>query len=133
MGPYNLVARGRRMFSQGPVVARKKMKEEDGHLFLFSDLVLYCKHNPPEDKALFTFSRVYRLHQVTVRALEGDKDKASVAAFSISAFAQSADKDLVVYAANARDKERWIDLIRKKQVLSSRCLLWLCTVRGCVE
>jgi hypothetical protein len=26
LGPYNLAARGRRMFSQGPVVARKKFK-----------------------------------------------------------------------------------------------------------
>ncbi len=64
----------------------------------------FSKHNPPEDKALFTFSRVYRLHQVTVRSLEGDKEKSSVAAFCISAFAQPPDMDLVVYAANARDK-----------------------------
>ncbi len=41
LGSYVLAARGRRLFSQGPVVARKKTKEEDGHLFLFSDLLLY--------------------------------------------------------------------------------------------
>lgn len=38
---FDLAGKGRRLFSQGPVVARKKTREEDGHLFLFSDILLY--------------------------------------------------------------------------------------------
>lgn len=51
---------------------------------------------------------------MTVRPLE-EQDKAAVAAFCVSAFAQPWDYDLTLFAANARDRERWVELIRKKQ------------------
>jgi hypothetical protein len=43
-------------------------------------------------------------------------ERASAAAFSVSAFAMPAHHDLTFFAANAHDKERWVELIRKKQV-----------------
>lgn len=111
---FSLGGNLRRLVSQGPVVARKKSREEDGHLLLFTDILLYCKHNSPEDEKLFTFSRAYRLHQVVVRPLL-DAERAAAAAFCVSAFGMPAHHDLTFFAANARDKERWVELIRKKQ------------------
>jgi hypothetical protein len=112
---FALAGGGRKLISQGPVVARKKNREEDGHLFLFSDILLYCKHNPQDHAQLFTFSRAYRLHQVVVRMLP-ENERAAAAAFCVSAFAMPPHHDLTFFAANAHDKERWVELIRKKQV-----------------
>ncbi len=111
---FALDGNSRALVSQGPVVARKKNREEDGHLFLFSDILLYCKHNPAEHKQLFTFSRAYRLHQVVVRMLP-ETERAAAAAFCVSAVAMPQHHDLTFFAANQRDRDRWVELIRKKQ------------------
>ncbi len=111
---FALDGNGRALVSQGPVVARKKNREEDGHLFLFSDILLYCKHNSADHKQLFTFSRAYRVHQVVVRMLP-ETERAAAAAFCVSAFAMPPHHDLTFFAANQRDRDRWVELIRKKQ------------------